>query len=115
MTERNLTCIVCPMGCSLNVTLDNNAVADVTGNTCPRGAEYAKSECTNPMRTVTSTVRCRDGQIVAVKTDKPIPKDKVFDCMKIINNICPELTIRVGCVIMKDVYGSDIVATQNSR
>ena len=52
-----LTCIRCPMGCAIHVEMENGQVVSVTGNTCPRGAEYAKSEATAPVRTVTSTVR----------------------------------------------------------
>ncbi len=109
--KRNLTCIVCPMGCSIDVEMENGEVISVTGNTCPRGAEYAKNECISPVRTITSTVRCADGGVVPVKTDKPIPKDKIFDCMKIINNAVAPLPICAGDVIIKDVFGSNIIAT----
>ncbi len=30
-----LTCIGCPMGCPLIVTMEDGAVVSVTGNTCP--------------------------------------------------------------------------------
>lgn len=113
--KRNLTCIVCPMGCSLEVELENGKVSVVSGNTCPRGKEYAISECTNPVRTVTSTVRAKDGQMISVKSDKPIPRDKVLECMKIINSQNPDLPIKAGCVIIKDIFGCNIIATQNSR
>ena len=112
---RNLTCIVCPMGCSLCVTSEDNKTFTVQGNTCPRGAEYAKNECTNPQRTVTSTVRTKEGMLVAVKTDRPIAKDKVFECMKVINLATPSLPISIGDVIIEDVYGANVVATQNAR
>ena len=39
MEERNLTCIGCPLGCALKVTIDAENVT-VTGNTCKRGADY---------------------------------------------------------------------------
>ena len=67
MAKRELTCIICPKGCALKVELDENGkVLGVTGNTCKRGAEYAENECTNPMRTVTSTMRCSDGTVIPV-------------------------------------------------
>ena len=112
---RNLTCIVCPLGCDLTVELADGKVISVSGNTCPRGKKYAETECIAPMRTVTSTVRCDDGSLVSVKTDSPIPKEKMFDCIKIINNTVAHLPISVGDVIIKDVYGSNIVATQNKN
>ena len=111
--KRTLTCIVCPLGCSLEVELEGDKVLSVSGNSCTRGRTYAESECIAPMRTVTSTVRCADGTPVAVKTDRPIPKDKVKDCMKIINSALAPLPIRIGDVIIENVFGCNIVATQN--
>lgn len=113
--KRELTCIVCPIGCSLCAEIEDKKVIKVTGNTCPRGVKYAEKECTNPERTVTSTVKCTDGGLVSVKTDRTIPKDKIFECMKIINNVVMDLPISVGDVIIKDVFGSDVVATQNRK
>ena len=111
--ERSLTCIVCPLGCGLKVELDGNKVLSVSGNTCKRGEIYANNECTNPQRTVTTTVKCSDGGVVAVKTDKTIPKEKMTECVKIINNTVADLPISIGDVIIKDVFGADIVATAN--
>ncbi len=110
---KELTCIICPIGCSLSAEISGNAVLSVSGNTCPRGKQYAIEECTNPVRTVTSTVLCDDGTVVSVKTDKPIPKDKMMECMKIINRQIAHLPISVGDIIIKDVFGSNIIATQN--
>ena len=112
--NRVLTCIVCPVGCSLNVTLENGKVVSVSGNTCPRGKVYAENECTCPVRTITTTVRCEGGAILPVKTDKPIPKDKIDEAMKIINSQTPHLPISIGDVIIKDVFGANVVATSNS-
>lgn len=111
--KRNLTCIVCPMGCSIEVELDGKNVVSVTGNTCKRGEKYAKNECTNPQRTVTSTVKCKNGSVVPVKTDRTIPKEKMAECMAIINGASPDLPISVGDVIIEDVFGSNVVATAN--
>lgn len=113
--QRELTCIVCPMGCSLKVEFEDNKVISVSGNTCKRGEEYANNECTNPVRTVTSTIKCENGELVAVKTDKPIPKDKISDCMKIINTTVATLPICIGDIIVGDVFGSNIVATSSKN
>ena len=112
---RNLTCIVCPVGCSLTVELDGKTVRSVTGNTCPRGKAYAETECIAPMRIVTSTVRCTNGRVVAVKTDRPIPKEKMHACMARINSVIAPLPISAGDVIIEDVFGSDIIATANQK
>ena len=73
---RKLTCIICPRGCSLAV--DENL--NVTGNICSRGEKYAIAECTAPMRTVTATVRVhnREDVMLPVKTEQPVPKEKMF-------------------------------------
>ncbi len=111
--SKKLTCIVCPMGCELNIELVNNKVKSVTGNTCPRGKKYAIDEFTNPMRTITTTIKCDNGAVVPVKTDKAIHKNKMFECMQIINSNLAHLPISVGDVIIKDVFGSNVVATTN--
>lgn len=111
--ERKLTCIICPLGCQITVQTEGAMVTAVEGNTCPKGKEYAEKECTNPQRTVTSTVRCTDGSLVSVKTDRPIPKDKVAECMIRINQAVATLPVAIGDVLLDDVFGSKIVATQN--
>ena len=114
--EKELTCIVCPMGCTIKVELsEEGEVLNITGNTCPRGAMYAKAEFTNPQRTVTTTARCEDGSVVSVKTDMTIPKDKMFEAMKIINQTVVKLPVAVGDVLIEDVFGSRVVATQNKQ
>ena len=113
--KRELTCIVCPIGCSLVAEIEDGKVIAVKGNTCPRGKVYAENECTNPTRTITTTVRLSNGEILPVKTDRPIAKDKMFDAMKIINTLSPLLPISAGDVIMDDIFGSKLIATRSSR
>ncbi len=108
---KKLTCIVCPLGCEMEVDFSKDKINSIKGNTCKRGAEYCKNEITNPLRTVTTTVRCENGDMLPVKTDRPIPKDKIFEVMKIINNSIAYFPISVGDVIIEDVFGSNVVAT----
>lgn len=113
--KRELTCIVCPIGCQLSVTLEDGVVADVTGNTCPRGKQYAIDECTNPVRTITTTARTSNGGVIPVKTDRPIPKNLMFACMKEINNAVVTLPAHIGAVVIKNLLntGADVVVTAN--
>ena len=111
--KRNLICIVCPIGCEMEVTIDENGIINVVGNNCPRGQKYALTECENPERVITTTILCNNGKVLPVKTSRPIPKDKMFDCMKIINeNIC-QLPVSIGDVIISDVFGANIISTKN--
>lgn len=111
--KKELTCIVCPMGCTLSVELEGKTVKSVSGNTCPRGKVYAEAECTNPQRTVTSTMRCDNGDLVSVKTDTTIPKEKIADCMKLINSTVVKVPVSIGDVLIEDAFGACVVATQN--
>ena len=107
MEERNLTCIGCPLGCALKVTIDGENVT-VTGNTCKRGADYGAKEVTHPTRIVTSTVCVKNGTI-------PMVKEKIMDVMECINQITVEAPVHIGDVLLSDVAatGVDIVATKN--
>ena len=117
MEERNLTCINCPMGCSLTVTLENGEVTSVTGNTCKRGEIYAQKEVTNPTRIVTSSVRVKNGEItmVSCKTENDIPKGKIFDIAKALEDIEIEAPVHIGDTILENVCdtGVRIIATKN--
>jgi len=115
--ERLLTCIVCPKGCPMTVTLDEGGnVVSVRGNTCPRGKTYAESECTHPVRTVTSTVICEGGAIISVKTATPVPKEKMFEVMAELNSLVAPPDTKIGDVLIEDVAGTGvaIVATSNA-
>lgn len=108
MKERFLTCIICPRGCSLRIELDESGVpTKVLGNACPRGEEYAYTECTSPMRTVTSTVRCRDGSVIPVKTSKSVPKGKVAEVMREINRAVADDCAAVGDTVIVGVAGTE--------
>ncbi len=101
VTTRELTCIGCPMGCPLTVTMEAGEVISVTGNTCKRGDIYARKEVTNPTRIVTSTVRVTggDADMVSVKTKEDIPKGKIFECVKALKTVEVPAPVHIG-----DVY-----------
>ena len=118
MENRILTCIVCPRGCTLEISFDEHGgVKDVTGNACKRGVTYAVAECTHPERTVTSTVRTEDGSVVPVKTAGPIPKEKVFDAMKEINRVRANNCLHIGDIVIENVAetGVSVVVTANKE
>ena len=117
MEKRELTCIGCPMGCPLVVEMEGVEVISVTGNTCPRGAIYAKKEVTNPTRIVTSSVRVEGGQLaaVSVKTAADIPKGKIFDIARELKEVGVKAPVHIGDVVCENVAGTgvDVVATKN--
>ena len=111
---KELICIVCPQGCHLKVDEENGCA--VTGNSCPRGAQYGKMELTHPTRVVTSTVRCRGGLYprCPVKTDKAIPKEKIFDVMQALEVVTLTAPVEVGQVVLENICGTgaDLVTTR---
>ena len=119
MEKRELTCIGCPLGCSITVTLENGEIRVVTGYTCKRGHDYARKEVTNPTRIVTSTVRLTGSRtgacVVSCKTAQDIPKGKIFECVKALKGIEVPAPVHIGDVILENVAdtGVDIVATKN--
>ena len=111
------TCIVCPVGCTLNVTVEEGNNIKVLGNKCPKGAEYALREVTDPQRYVQSTVvllGSKTERRLPVKTDKPVPKDRIFDVIREIRKVKVNVPVKVGDVVLKDVLGLDVnvVATR---
>ncbi len=117
--KRNLICIGCPMGCSLEVTIDDKDVIEVKGNTCKIGAEYGKKECTNPTRVVTSTLKVNDGDIgmVPVKTERDIPKGKIFEAVKTLKGLTINAPIKVGQVLVENIAGTgvNLIATRTVK
>ncbi len=114
---RELTCVACPLGCAITVDYDDNGVNSVTGNTCKRGDAYARTEVVNPTRSLATSVKVIGGvhPVVPVKTNKPIPKKLMFECMKVINSVAVEAPVTLGQVIIPNILdtGADIVATNN--
>ena len=112
--KRKLVCIVCPRGCLIEADVSEQGV-EISGNGCPKGAAYAKEECTAPVRTVTSAVRVAGGReaMVIVKTAKPVPKDKIFEVMRLIRAKTVEPPVSAGDVIISGVFGTDIIATKS--
>ena len=115
--KRDLICVACPRGCMITVEYEGTEVYSVTGNTCKRGEEYARTEIVNPTRNIASTVKVNGGvhPVVPVKTSAPIPMTMIFDCMREINAVTVDAPVKLGQVIIPDVLGTgvNIVATNN--
>ncbi len=113
--KKQFTCINCPLGCQVVVTMDGEEITDISGNNCKRGENYVRDEIKDPKRMVCSTVRLSnsDAYSVPVKTASAIPKGLIFDCMKEINNTEIKAPIHVGDVVIANLLdtGVDVVAT----
>lgn len=112
--NRTITCIICPRGCTLNVTVDGESVS-VVGHGCKRGEQYGAEECLHPTRTVTSTIRVanRKDTMVSVKTAAPIPKAEMQTVMQRIRNTQVNAPVHIGDILIDNVFGTALVATED--
>jgi len=116
---RNLTCIICPIGCSLDVEESGDlSEMSITGNRCPRGVIYAQEEIRSPKRVVTATCQIKGEtdsvRRIPVKTSTACPREKIPALLHDIYKVKITLPVKAGDVVIagwKD-EGIDVVATR---
>lgn len=115
--KKEVICTVCPRGCHINVQGEGETVTSVEGYGCKRGLEYATNEFAHPVRILTTTVKIADTEsdLLPVRSAKPLPKEKLFDCMDVIRKAQVKLPVKTHDVIIADICGTgvDIIATKN--
>jgi CxxC motif-containing protein len=109
------TCIVCPLGCSIEVEMEDGRVKEVRGCTCPRGEEWAVQEVTNPKRVVMSVLPVEGGALptVSVKTAEPVPKERIPELMKFLSKLKLKAPVKIGETVA-EWKGIKIVATRGA-
>ena len=111
-----IICIICPKGCRMDI--DETSLA-VTGHECDRGIEYGRNELTNPMRTITSTVKIKGAihRRCPVKTAAPIPKRLITEAMGLLRNVELTAPVKAGEVVLKDICGTgvDFIITRSYK
>lgn len=114
--HKEFVCIVCPNGCTLRVE-EADELITVTGNTCPKGEEYAKTELKSPTRTLTSTVATAfpHQPVLPVRTTAAIPKGEIKNAMALINKLVITTELKCGDPVVKDfiIPGVDLIATDD--
>jgi len=131
---KNLTCIVCPIGCSLDVDESNETCVNVTGNRCARGITYAQEEIRAPKRIVTATAAVIDTQPegvshstdaaqtefygsirrIPVKTSSPCLREKIPALLQDIYKVKITLPVKSGDIVIANWRGEkiDVIATR---
>lgn len=111
----SLTCIICPMGCSMEVEVETNAsgqkkVLSVKDNGCKRGEQYAAKEVQNPTRTLTTTIKVEGGELplVPVKTAGEVPKASLLQCMEVVRRASCKAPVKRGDVLIYDLLGTGV-------
>ena len=117
--NRKLTCIICPIGCTLEVLYDEKEIQSVQGNLCPRGMDYAEKELFDPERTLTTSVRVRGGEmpLASVRSVGPLPKALIVPVVRRLKRMELEAPVGFGQVVLEDVEGTgvDVVATREVK
>ncbi len=117
MDQRFMTCILCPRGCNLKVEMQDGVIVSVKNNECEKGPRYANDEIYHPTRTLTTTVRAAGAKLplLPVRTRQPIPRDKVFEAMKVLSEVEVKAPVTAGQVIYPDILGTgvDVIATRD--
>ncbi len=113
---KDIICVACPMGCQISVDMNENGeILSITGNTCKRGDTYARTECTAPARSLTTTVKVSGGihPVVPVKSAQAVPKGLIMECAKHIATLEIKAPVKIGDIVCKDILGTgvDIIAT----
>lgn len=113
--KKQFTCINCPLGCQVVVTMDGDEIVNVEGNNCKRGEIYVRDEVKDPKRMVTSTLKVSGSKYysVPVKTETAIPKGLIFQCMNEINNAEIKAPVHIGDIVVENVLntGVNVIAT----
>ena len=108
--KKKLICIECPNGCVLSVDIEEGKVVRVSGHTCPKGEQYAFAEVESPKRVLTSSVLAEglSLKMIPVRTDGPIPKEKLFEAMRAIKSIKMREDLRAGDIIRENFLGLNV-------
>ena len=104
-----LTCISCPLGCTIEATRKGEEL-ELEGNRCKKGLEYVRQELTNPMRSITTTVKTSFGDFprLSVKTDGEVPLKDIYLFMKAINEIEVSERLKPGDIVKAGLRGSEV-------
>jgi len=117
--KKHFTCIVCPIGCEIDVELQNGNIVSINGSKCEKGKEFVLQELEEAMRILTTTVPIKGAKwaMLPVRTDKPIPKRLLSKVIEQLADIELQAPVKMYHVILKNAAGTDanIVATRNMK
>ncbi|MBF0530943.1 MAG: DUF1667 domain-containing protein [Deltaproteobacteria bacterium] len=120
MSMREMICVVCPNGCLVKAEIEDGPVLKVVkvdGCLCEKGEQWAEQEIRDPVRTIASSVLVEGGDapLVSVRTDAPIPLNKIFDVMAAIKAKTVDAPVSIGDPLLRNPAGvaCNVIATRN--
>ncbi len=106
---KDIRCIICPTGCLVHVENVNGELI-IEGHSCKRGEEYAREEFVAPKRILTTTLQVENGflPLVPVRSEKPLPKERLKDTLKEIAKVKIKAPIKMGDILIENVLGLSV-------
>lgn len=114
--DQTVICISCPLACMITVTFDDRGdVLGIANNQCKEGEKYAVAECKFPGRILTTTIPTEGSsrKLLPARTNKPVPKEQLMECMKSLSKTKVKPPVKMGQVIFANILdtGADLIAT----
>ncbi len=117
LEKRHFTCVTCPVGCEINVELQDGRVVSMEGNKCDKGEEFVLQELEEPMRILTTTVRLKGARwaMLPVRTDAPLPRRLLLRAIEELAGVELQAPVKLYDVVLRGVAGTgaNIIATRN--
>ena len=114
---REFICVTCPVGCTIQATIEGQELIKIEGHAYKRGIAFVQEELTDPKRTLTTTVRVRHGvlPLVPVRSAVPLPKDLVMAVAARLRQVELQAPVTEGQIVLADALGSgvDITASRD--
>ena len=114
--RRHFVCVICPIGCEVDVVHDGGDIISMEGNKCKKSEEFVRQELIEPMRILTTTVRIEGARwpVIPVRTDRPVPKRLFPHIMKKLSRIDLQAPVSVLHVVVSNAAGTgaNIIATR---
>ena len=114
--KKHFVCVVCPIGCEIDVVHEGSKIISMEGNKCEKSAEFVTQELIEPMRILTTTVRIQGSPwpVVPVRTDRAVPKRLFPRMMKRLRRIKLRAPVNISDIVISDVLhtGANVIATR---
>ncbi len=108
--HRQFICVTCPVGCTIDATVEGEELIEVHGQACKRGIAFVREELTAPRRVLTTTVRVKGGALplVPVRSSEPLPKGLLLEIARALRSVVLAAPVAEHQVVLKDVQGTGI-------
>ena len=114
--KKHFVCVVCPVGCEIDVVHDGSKIISMEGSKCEKSEEFVSQELIESMRILTTTVRIQGSKwpVIPVRTDRAVPKRLFPRMMKQLRRTKLQAPVNILDAVVRDVLrtGANVVATR---